>query len=278
LESKTHKAAKSESSISNFNTLVSEIGTGIFDGDSVQHREKIIREKDTSLSLSKQIHSSLHEIQTRKKSTTDDEWIEVSKPNPTDLIIKRLIKEHAQLLQKLSDSIKSYQTKSAKIPVEIKPKPKRDTLEFDQIQLFEQDVSKSNEYSKQEMDELRRDAAEIAEIFQMVKEEVEKQHEKVELISENIEEATIHVESGTKELQKATLLTGFGTTLAGGLIGGIVGGPVGAVVGFKLSLVVGVAAAGVTTGIGLLSGYLVAKKMNSINGTNLETSEEIKKL
>jgi methyl-accepting chemotaxis protein len=230
------------------------------------------------LTLSKQIHNSLHEIQTRKNTSRDDDWIEVSKSNPSDLLLKRLTKEHATLLQKLGDSIKIYQTKSAKVPVEIKHKPKRENIEFDQLQLFEQDEIKSNQYSKQEMEDLRRDAQEIAEIFEMVKDEVSRQHEKVEDIAENIEEATIRVEDGTKEIQKASLMTGLGTTLIGGLIGGVVGGPVGAVVGFKLSLVVGVAAAGVTTGIGLLSGYFVAKKMNSINGANLETSKDVKKL
>lgn len=254
-----------------------EIGSGIFDGDSPENQKKTVEEKEKALNLSKTTYNQILKLQSQKIN----DYNSVYKQSNSE-ILKKLTKDHGQLLKVLEKEIKNYETKTnGGIVLNSSMNKKRDTkLELEQVQIQEEQKETFSETEKIEYEELKKDVQEITEIFQDMHSIVQDQHKQVDVVSENIEVSNENVQKGLEDVKKASIMGTLGGTVMGGVVGmslGIIGGPIGMYAGLNIGLGVGIAVGTIGTGIGAVSGYFLGKKIQKVNGVDQPEASTLKK-
>uniref|UniRef100_A0A6V3J3C1 t-SNARE coiled-coil homology domain-containing protein n=1 Tax=Lotharella globosa TaxID=91324 RepID=A0A6V3J3C1_9EUKA len=100
------------------------------------------------------------------------------------------------------------------------------------------------------LESLRRDVAEVLEVFQDVKELVQENQEPIDRLHEHVSEAKENAIQSERQLARSVRFSqsALGWGLAGAAVGGIIGGPIGVALGSKVATVAMCLGVGSTTG------------------------------
>eukprot|EP01080_Neovahlkampfia_damariscottae_P001267 gene1267-11354_t len=254
------------------NELIEEIGTGLFGGDSQNHRKTISSLKQRALNLSKKIHEEI--LKEEEELKKDEQTVN---KRSSKLQLRKLSLNYSNLLEKLEEMIKNLKNLTKKHPIilvtpknQTKESKKEESLLTKSFILEEVPVDEEDEFEG--LDNLDGDIDELVEIFQIVNKDVKLQEEKLELIQDQIDDSNVDIEKGTSDLKQASAYgTTFALTALGGTVGLLVGGPLGlAAVGLKTGLTLGFGFGAA----GLVAGY---KGSDLLNKKNPNTVQEEKK-
>jgi molybdopterin converting factor small subunit len=241
--------------------------------DSITVRKNIVKLKNKSLTLSKQIISELdawRNNQTEMRQTARQEYQKQRK------VRKQLQEQFQKIYARLQTLSNEITAKEQKYPIEElnnititmnsdQQHSNQSTLQQLQEQKqpilvaqYDEDQLILDEDEEKDL-EVEEDLNDLVAIFDALTDSVLEQEEKVEVITDNVQSASNDVQQGTAHLQKAAKYAGLaGATIVGGIIGAAVGGPVGMVVGANIAIGAGAAigtGAAVGLGLGAIAGY-----------------------